>query len=242
MLKRFALIAALAVAGCADGENVFSDIRTLGSSAAGSISPEQRKLREQEKKYASVRVNAAVAGAITGALACALADCSTEQTLGAAAIGGGVGYVGGSYLTRQDQSFQVSQASLNPDIEAAKKESATLRDSATAAQATLNFQRSEIARLNRALNAGEVDTAAYRASYNRMQDDLKSTRNIIKRARADTSRLSNELQRYRSAGIGAGGLTRELSEQRERLRRLEAVERSMVDVLNGVPSSVRDVS
>ena len=250
MLKRFALIAALAVAGCTDGEDFFSDNGTLSSSAAVSMSPEQRELRKQEQKYASVReqkyasirAGTAVAGGIIGGLACVLADCSTEQTLGAAAIGAGAGYVGGSYLTRQDQSFQASQDSLNADIEAAKN--ATLRDkeSVTAAQKTLEFHRYEIDRLNRALNAGEVTTATYRESYNLMQGDLKSTRNIIKGVRDEISDLSNAVQRYSSDGIGADGLIRELDKQRELLRLAEAIERSTVGVLNGVPSSVRDAS
>ncbi|MBD0865892.1 MAG: hypothetical protein GDA36_09975 [Rhodobacteraceae bacterium] len=242
MFKKIALIAIVALSGCAEGDNIFTDVGTLSASGAAPISPEQRKLRKQERKYAATRVNATALGAGFGALGCILLDCSTEQTLAAAAIGAGAGYVGGSYLTRDNQSFQTSQASLQADIDAARNENAILQENVNAAQATLRFHRTEIARLNRALGAGELNISAYRVSYNRMQGDLQSTRRMIERARADTTRLSNDVNRYRAAGFGTEPLSQELSQQRERLRRLQAVERSMVEVLNGVPSSVRGVS
>lgn len=233
-----ALLAACAPDGQGGTNNVFSDIQTVTSSTAGQ-SPEQRELAQRQRQYAQSRVSAAVVGAVGGALICALRECSSEQLALAVAGGGAAGYLAGGYLTNQNQAFQGTQETLNRDIQLARQDNERLAASVSAAQQVVNFQRSEIARLNQAYSAGTLSAEAYKARVATMQGDVRATQSLVATANERLVGLNNSVTQHSRAGLPTRELQQQRSAQQQNLQNLRQAERAMLANINRTPAQVR---
>ncbi|MCV6584886.1 MAG: hypothetical protein OIF47_05085 [Marinibacterium sp.] len=238
--KPLAIVAALALAACDDGTggtvNIVSDISTLTSSGK---SKEQRELSSRARAYASARVSAAAVGAVGGALICVVGGCNAGQTAAAAAVGGTAGYVGGAALTRQNAKFQVTQSSLNRDLQAAKRERKDLTAAVGSAQRVLNYQRAEVKKLNAAYRSGSLSKAQYKAQYRTMQQDVKATRTIASTGDKRVKELNSSISAHSKAGLNTSALRSERAAQQREVARLRSVERNMLGVLGAVPPEVK---
>ena len=250
-MKVFRCIGALALlgmaAGCAQSSegttpNLFADLQAVfGGNAA--VSPEQAELRNQEEEYrtyAESRLQAAAAGALVGGLIGALVDDDNPgrgAVVGALA-GGTVGYVGATYLTREHSDFVASQEALEQDIEVANELTRSSQRNVEVAQAALNYQHSEIARLNEEYNAGRLDTAAYERRLEIIAEDRASVRSMIAVTEKRVASMETSIAAYQRSGYDTARLELAVMSQRRDIANLRVIEEAMVDLISGVPEDV----
>ena len=237
---------AVMVAGCQQGSdgttpNIFADLQTL--MGGEQISPQQSALRdqaEQHQDYAQARVSAAAAGAVIGGILGAALDSDNpgRGALLGAGIGGTAGYVGGSYLTRDHSDFVVSREALAEDIKAANEDTASSRRNVQVAQAALDYQRREIARLNEEYHAGELSPEAYERKLETLLEDRKQVGVMIATTRERITTMESTIASYRRSGYDPMELEKSNAEQRRHIASLREIENAMVDVIAGVPADV----
>lgn len=231
------------VAGCVtnqDGStaNIFNDLETIMSGS--DVSEEQGALRDQAESYndyAEARVASAVAGAIIGGIIGYAAGDGEGALLGAAA-GGVAGYVGGSYLTRDHSEFHASRESLDEDIAVAEELTQESRKNIALAQAALNWQKQDIARLDSEYEAGLLDSQDYERALLEIEKDRDSVRSMIDATRERVATLDRSISRYKNAGYNTSRLDAAKSAQRQHIARLEAIEDAMVTLIAGAPDGV----
>lgn len=225
------LISSFALQGCttnADGSttNIFSDASMLASHQ--QLSPEQRALRSRDRDYASARVTGAAVGAIFGGVLCAMADCSTEQTVAAMGVGGVAGYAGTAYLARQNQDFVASQESLQADIALAREESTAMREDVRLAQAVLTQQRRQTTELQNAYRAGQISEADMNARLNVIRQDIAAVEKTRTNAETRVNSLSDTSRAYQGQGFNPTQLNTVASDQRAYVEQLRRIERAMI--------------
>ncbi len=230
------------LAGCAQGPdgsspNAFQDVQTLTSGSA-ALSPAQQELRQRERDYASTRLQGAAVGAVVGTAACYLAGVRGAALAACLAGGGAVGYVGTTYLTRDNQDFQATQEGLQADIAEAQADSQKAAGNVGAARNALRYQRSEIDRLNQGYRSGSVSAADYEAKLKAMADDVASVRTMREQTETRVSALRQSAGTYRQAGLPTGELSREASAQERHAENLRQVEEDMVRLIGGAPDGV----
>lgn len=233
------LLAACAPDGQGGATSIVGDVQTLGGGSPAGQSPEQRLLAERQRDYARARVQSAAIGAVGGALLCQLRDCSAEETIGAAAAGGAVGYLAGGYLANQNRSFQADQETLRRDIQLAREDNQRLRGSVSAAQDVVSYQRTEIERLNAGLGAGTVTADQYRSRIGTMRGDLSATRSLIGTTTDRLGALDASIAQHARAGLPTGRLREQRSAQQALLGRLRAAEQAMIANIGRAPAEVR---
>ena len=242
--RLLAVVSALfLVAGCVTNEdgstaNIFSDLETIMSGS--DVSEEQGALRDQADSYndyAEARVASAVAGAIIGGIIGYAAGDEEGALLGAAA-GGVAGYVGGSFLTRDHSEFYASRESLDEDIAVAEELTEESSKNIAVAQAALDWQKQDIARLNREYDAGVLEGQDYERALNELEKDRSSVRLMIDATRENVATLDQSIYSYQSAGYDTARLDAAKSAQRQHIVRLEAIEDAMVTLIAGAPDSV----
>ena len=234
------------LAGCepgADGTtpNIFSDLAALaGSSDTSSEQDALRAQAEEHRDYAQARVSAAAAGAVLGGLLGALVD-SDNPGRGAAvgAVSGGViGYVGGSYLTRDHSQFVASREALAEDVKAANEDTAVSAENVRVAQAVLAYQRREIAELNQEYEAGHLSREEYQRKLATLEEDREQVRVMIATTQERINNLDTNIATYRRSGFDPLQLERENAQQRRHIASLRQIESAMVDVIAGAPEDV----
>ena len=239
------------VTGCLqqpDGStpNVFSDLGLLSGSAesrSGSESPQQKALRTQAARYrdyAKTRLQSATTGAAVGGVVGALLDRNNRgrgALLGAAA-GATVGYIGGSYLTRNHSEFVASREALQEDIKVANDLTASSQENVHVAQAALDYQRAEIARLNEEYHAGQSDAAAYERKLAGIAQDHESVQTMIAATEERVAKMKTSIAAYRQAGIDTAQLEEANAAQTRDLKNLRKIEDAMVDLISGAPEGV----
>ena len=231
------------VAGCVTNEdgstaNIFSDLQAVMSGS--DVSREQGALRDQAESYrdyAGARVASTVAGAVIGGLiGYAVAD--GEGALIGAAAGGTAGYLGGSYLTRDHSEFRASRESLEEDIAAAEELTEESRKNVTLAQAALDWQKKEIAQLNTEYEAGALEGKEYEKALREIEKDRASVRTMIDATQERIATLEKSVSSYRAAGYATADLDEAKSAQLQHIRRLEAIEDAMVNLMASAPDDV----
>ncbi len=234
-------------AGCAqnpDGTtpNLFTDLQAVFGGNS-EVSPEQAELRDQEEEYrtyAESRLQAAAAGALVGGLIGALVD-SDKPGRGAAVgavAGGTAGYVGATYLTREHSDFVASQEALNEDMLVANEQTRSSRRNVEVAQAALNYQHTEIARLNEEYNAGRLETADYERRLEIIAEDRASVRSMIAVTEERVASMETSVAAYNRAGYDTARLEVAIMSQRQDIASLRVIEEAMVDLISGVPEDV----
>ena len=241
----------LMTAGCLqqpDGStpNIFSDVglvaRSPGSEAGGA-SPEQQALREQATRYrdyAKTRLQGAAAGAVVGGIVGTLLDRNNRARgalLGATA-GAAVGYVGGSYLTRNHAEFVASRESLDKDIQVANDLSSQSQENVQLAQAALDYQRTEIARLNEEFQAGQASAEDYERELAGIAEDHESVQSMIAATEERVDRMETSIAAYRQAGLDTAQLVQANAVQTRDLENLRRIEDAMVELISGAPEGV----
>jgi hypothetical protein len=246
-------VAFLCLAGCAanpDGSqpNLLSDLGTTFGSADANLTPEQRALREQEEDYSEARLTSAAAGAAIGALAGALLGAAIGGEDGAIAgagigllAGGAAGYVGGTYLTRDNQDFVASRDTLQADIDAAQEDTAKMARNVEVAEGALRAQRGQIEKINADLRARRITEQQARERASAAGADLKSVRALAEESQRRLDGLNQSIATYRDAGVPTAELTRERDRQKAHTESLRKVERSMINVIDRTPANIRPV-
>ena len=234
--------------GCAtnpDGTspNIFSDFKLLGSRDA---SPEQEALRKQAKQhkdYAKTRLMGAATGAVLGGIAGSLLSRDNARGAVIGAVAGGVaGYAGASYLTRDHTEFVATRESLQEDIKAANEDGANSQENVHLAQAALDYQRGEIARLNAAYAAGEASADQYERSLAEIVKDRESVQSMIDVSEERIARMESSIGAYREAGLDPAELEAANEAQARDLANLRRIEDAMVDLLADAPEGVESPS
>ena len=249
-MKLHALAGAVVVtclaSGCAtnpDGTtpNIFGDFKTLAGSS--DTSPQQKALRKQAQQhqdYAKARMQAATAGAMLGGITGALVDQNNRArgaVIGGLA-GGTAGYIGATYLTRDHSQFAASQETLQEDIKAANEDSANSKKNVRLARATLEYQRSEIARLDAEYAAGETSAEQYERSLAEIAQDRESVQTMIATTEERVARMESSIAAYREAGLDPARLEESNAAQARDLDNLRRIEDAMVDLIAGAPEGV----
>ena len=249
MMRKWIGAIALAslLAGCqpnADGTtpNIFSDLQAAFGGNQ-TVSPQQSALREQSDTYAdyaNARLQAAAAGAVAGALFGALLDQDNpgRGALIGGAVGGTAGYVGATYLTRDHADFTASQEALEEDIAVAEELTASSQRNVEVARAALNYQRTEIERLNAEYAAGLLDREVYEQKLVTISEDRASVQSMIDVTEERVNNMETSIAAYRRAGYGTGRLEAAKEAQKQDIASLEAIEEAMVDLISGVPEDV----
>ena len=253
-MKLHALMGTVVVAclasGCAmnpDGTtpNIFGDFKIL--SRASDASPQQKALRKQAERhqdYAKARLQAATTGAVLGGLTGALVDQDNPArgALIGGVAGGAAGYVGATYLTRDHSQFVASQETLQEDIKAANEDTVNSQQNVRLAQATLEFQRGEIARLDAAYAAGETSAEQYERSLAEIARDRESVQTMIATTEERIARMESSIAAYREAGLDPARLEESNAAQARDLDNLRRIEDAMVDLIAGAPEGVEPPS
>ncbi|WP_156927307.1 hypothetical protein [Azospirillum halopraeferens] len=248
------LAASLIIGGCAssrDGStpNIFSDISAAFEDDDPTLLPEQRALRRQQREYSEARLTSAAVGAAGGALAGAVIGAALGGGRGAATgaavgllAGGTAGYIGGTYLTRDHQSFTVSRDTLQNDIDAAKAETEKMRSNVQVAEVALAAQRTEINRLNASLRARQISEEAARQKLQTAAADVAAIRALAEESERRNVKLAESAARYRQAGLPTGQLDSEIARQKAEAAKLRNLERQLVEAINRTPANVRPVT
>lgn len=238
------LICSMSLQGCATNEdgsrpNIFSDLSLLGGGRSASLTPAQRELRSRDRDYAKARVTGAAIGALAGGLACALSNCSAEETAAAMGAGGVAGYVGASYLVRDNRNFAASQDTLQADIRLAGEETRALERDAQVAQTVLDVQRRRTTELRNAYRANEAELDALRLQAESLEGDIEATRELRLDAERRVAGLELTIGSYDRQGFHSGPLRSEVAKQKSFIGRMRRIETAMVGVLDGLPSEAR---
>ncbi len=236
-----AMLMAVGVSGCttnADGSqaNVLSDISQV--SGGGNLSPEQKALRDRDRDYASARLQGAFLGALAGGVACALRDCSEEQTAAAVVAGSAVGYIGAGYLVRNNQNFVASQETLDADLASAKEETENLKGDVRLSRAVLDQQRTRTSELHAAYRAGDVTERQMQDQLNTLQQDIKEVTRLRTDAERRVAGLEQSKLMYERQGYGTGELDARLREKRTYVEQLKRIERAMIGTHERVSQDV----
>lgn len=235
------MVMAVGVSGCttnADGSqaNVFSDISQV--SGSGNLTPEQKALRNRDRNYASARLQGAFLGALAGGVACALGDCSEEQTAAAVVAGGAIGYIGAGYLVRNNQNFVASQETLDADLASAKQETANLKEDVRLSQAVLDQQRTRTSELHAAYRAGDVTERQMEGQLNALQQDIKEVTRLRTDAEQRVAGLEQSKVTYDRQGYSTDELDARLKEKRTYVDQLKRIERAMIGTHERVSQEV----
>lgn len=246
-----AVVVITTTAGCfanPDGSvpNIFSDIgQASRAPAPGSAdaSPEQQRLRtqsEQYRDYAKTRLQSAGAGALIGGLLGAAMD-SDNRGRGAligAAAGGAIGYVAGSYLTRDHAQFVASSETLEQDIQVANELTASSQQNVQVAQAALDYQQAEITRLNEQYAAGQTDAETYERELASIAQDQESVRSMITSTEERVDKMEDSIAAYQQAGYDTAQLEAAIAAQERDLANLRRIEEEMVELISDAPEGV----
>lgn len=242
------LAAAFLATGCmehADGTTpgFFSDLKALASGGSDGTSPQQQALREQSeeyKDYAAARVQGAAVGAAVGALLGAAVDKDNRGrgALIGGALGGAAGYAGASYLTRDHSQFAASQEALNEDIEVAQELTASSRRNVQLAQSALDYQRSEVQRLNEAHTARQGDADEYETMLGEIAKDRQSVRSMISETETRITKMNSSISTYSRSGYDTAKLEQAAAAQKRDIANLRRIEDAMVDLISGAPAGI----
>ena len=233
------------VAGCAknpDGTtaNIFSDLRAV--SGSDDVSPQQEALREQAEEYrdyAKARLQGAAAGAVLGGLIGALADRNAGRgALVGALAGGTAGYIGATYLTRDHSQFVASQKTLDEDTKVANELTASSQKNVRVAQSALNYQRTEIARLNEAYRTGKLNAQGYESKLKDIARDQESVKSMIATTEERVTKMESSIATYRGSGFDTGYLELANSAQKRDIDNLRKIEDAMVLLISSAPAGV----
>jgi uncharacterized membrane protein len=217
------LALALALSGCASTED------------ERSMSPSERRLKENTSRFYETVGTGAVVGALLGAAIGAAAGGKNRGS--AAAMGAGLGAVAGAgagyYVAKRNENAGNSEAALNERIQAAQKEVQNYRDIAGSAQTVAAENRAKLAALDARYRKGEIDAAEYR----RQAQNARVAQDRIKKAIENAQTVSAGLSQDVAASSGSKRQAFQRSE--DEMSRLEQSlaqsQASLAQALAGVP-------
>jgi hypothetical protein len=208
-----------------------------GSSCqAPGMSPAESNLCHDNETFRDTVVGGAIVGGIGGAAlgagACAL---SGSRDIGkCAAIGGGVGVVGGAlggYLVaKQQQANTEHRRQIDAVTDDIQKQNATLRDEIASAQQVLQASRARLQTLGTDERAGRISADDANAARDRVGHDIKNLTELI-------GKIETQEKNFEQAGQQSGQRSTDYTREITEMKRNIAALTQQRDALNAALSS-----
>lgn len=203
---------------------------------APGMSPAESNLCHDNETFRDTVVGGAIVGGISGAAlgagACAL---SGNRDIGkCAAIGGGVGVVGGAlggYLVaKQQQANTEHRRQIDAVTEDVQKQNATLRDEIASARQVVDASRARLQTLDADQRAGRISADDARAEREKVNRDITNLTDLIGKIEAQEKNFE---QAGQQSGQRSADYTREIAEMKRNITTLT----QQRDALNAALSS-----
>ena len=200
------------------------------------MSPAESNLCQDNETFRDTVVGGAIVGGISGAAlgagACAL---SGNRDIGkCAAIGGGVGAVGGAlggYLVaKQQQANTEHRRQIDAVTDDIQKQNATLRDEIASAQQVVEASRARLQTLGADQRAGRISADDARAERDRVSHDITNLTELI-------GKIETQEQNFEQAGQQSGQRSTDYTREITEMKRNIAALTQQRDALNAALSS-----
>jgi hypothetical protein len=244
-LAALALLAsAVVLPGCAtraDGSTVsiLDDAQVLAMDDEGLSDAERRQL-ERVKRYASMRTQGAIGGAIIGGIAGALLVRKNRGVgaAGGALAGGALGYLGGAYVARLNETAEDRRDDLEVQLAAAKETVADTQRAVADNREIVRAERKRIERLNQEYRAGKITADQYRDQIGQLETRIKIVDESLRIAENDAAAMQKHIDGQRARNVNPAALEKQRVAIEREVATLRAERDSLIEAAGTIPAGV----
>jgi len=238
------LLVPLLLAGCAtrpDGSTVtiVDDIQVMSMDASGLNEDQAREL-ERVQRYARMRSQGAVGGAILGTVTGMLV-ASENRGAGAAVgagAGGALGYLGGAYVANLNAQAEDRRNTLNAQLDAARQAVAETERAVATSRSTVATERSRVSRLNREYRAGRITQGQYREEIVDLEKKLVILDESLRAGEDDVRAMALSVEAQAEKGANTGGLEAQKRRMEREVAALRRDRDALIEVIGSIPPEI----
>jgi hypothetical protein len=168
----------------------------------GSLTPEERRLREQSKAFQKTVWEGVLIGASAGALWGIVQGKDTEGILKRALIGGAVGGLAGAYVANKQKQYSNKEDQLDSMISDVQKSNKETEELIGSARQVLAEDKRRLASVEKRYKAGQATAADLSSTRSRVSENKAVVTQATKGAREKYSMFEGAEQEYRQQNPG----------------------------------------
>jgi len=214
-----ATVLSLALAACSGNNNIIKDVGILSKSSEG-LSPAATRQLDRLKRYAKMRAQGTVGGAVIGGLTCGLLSSGQNRAgkIAACAVAGGAaGYLVGAYYANINNVAEDKRDTLEAKLDASR---AAVKETQAVALDTYQANKEARDRIKRV----KTQYAAKTITLAQYKEEAKKTQDSVNNSAATLQLASDELTNIEKA-IGSAKTAKQ--DTRELKKQLEAQKRTI---------------